>query len=96
MKYQILDMTPVGMDPFTNRPRYKFSHGLPWIKHLETEHRDPNKAFAEAQRWARDWEAKDRFCNMAHAIGVSMRADSPGTYLYRGVVSYYRANRGLV
>jgi hypothetical protein len=48
MKYQILDMTPVGMDPFTNRPRYKFSHGLPWIKHLETEHRDPNEAFAEA------------------------------------------------
>lgn len=92
---RILDMTPVGVE--NNHLRYKFSHGLPWIKHLETEHVDPERALAEAAEWAKEYRDEDPLGNMANAIGVSMHLDASSgiavaVYKFRGVAEYFHSN----
>lgn len=97
-RYRILDMSPVYFNPITRDVRYAFQNAwpggrsYPWVKQLDTEHIDPDRAYAEAVRWAQDYEAIDRLGNMAAAIGVSSRSSSPGSYRYRGVVNYYHSN----
>jgi hypothetical protein len=68
--------------------RYNETGGLPWYREYEETRATKEEAFADAQQWAREYEALDRFGNMAIALGVI--ADPQGGW--HGVVNCFHFN----
>jgi hypothetical protein len=66
---------------------YTQSGGLPWYRELDPF---PTKelAFQAAVEWAREYQKRDPYGNMAHAHGVV--ADARGGWC--GVVNFYHSN----
>ena len=46
--------------------RYNETGGLPWYREYEETRATKEEAFADAQQWAREYEALDRFGNRGH------------------------------
>lgn len=85
---KIVERNPRPYDRFPNtHDRYLPSGGLPWYRETDQVRATQEEAWADAVAWARDYEAQDRFGNMAHAHGV-IAVDGG----WRGVVNHYHSN----
>lgn len=84
---QILDLTPMGTYAGSHTPIYKFGHSFPWVRTTDVVRATIEDAYADAQEWARSYQAADRFGNMACALGVAKEAEG-----YVGVVTYFHSN----
>jgi hypothetical protein len=67
--------------------RYDATGGLPWYRETETQP-DKDAAWAAAGAWVTDYQARDRYGNMASALGIV--ADPKGGW--RGVINYFHSN----
>lgn len=83
---EILDMKPLGH--YANgQPYYRFGCSFPHVKALETGHETKESAWADARKWAVEYEKADVFGNMACALGVT---EKDGKFF--GVVNFYHSN----
>lgn len=84
---RVVKRTPRSAYRFPNPDdRYIPGGSFPWYR--ETALRPTQEeAWADAVAWAKAYEAKDRYGNMASAHGVI--ADGDG---WRGVVNYFHSN----
>ncbi len=83
----VLNVKPLGVYADGRTPYYDFGCSYPNVSTLETGFVLKEEAFADAMKWAGEYEAADIYGNMACALGVTEKDGK-----FYGVVNYYHPN----